>query len=269
MRPRGTTKHDYSEIKDVTLETGKIIWIRPCPVCKKDIKHTSLISVRSCHRQKRKCNLCGSWNRGLTAATSNSLKKMGENHSKLMIEFRKNHPPWNKGLNKKNNEIVKKLAQQHTGFKHSEETKSFIGDCSKKFWKNPNYRNAIITKLKEIIGDEDHINQWRLKMEQNGYFTPLELKSEFEKYKQSVWNYTRKNNLEILENYDKRGRSNYHLDHKYSITQGFLNNIPPEILGSVYNIEMLYHKDNIKKNSKCSITKEELLKSYYDGQNKI
>lgn len=269
MRPKGTTKYDYSEIKEIVLENGKTIWSRPCPVCKKEVKHKSLIAVRSCHRQKRKCNLCGNWNRGLTTKTSDSLKKMGEEHSKRMIELRKTNPPWNKGLTQENNKIIKKITQQHIGFKHDDETKSIIGKHSKKLWKDPIYRNTIITKLKEIIGDEDHINQWRLKMEQNGYFTPIELKSEFEKYKQSVWNYTRKNKLELLENFNKRGKSDYHLDHKYSITQGFLNNIPPEIVGSVYNIEMLYHKDNIKKNSKCSITKEELLKAYYDGQNKI
>jgi hypothetical protein len=130
-------------------------------------------------------------------------------------------------------------------------------------WKDNEYRNTIIDKLKEIIGDENHINEWRLKMEKNGYFTPLELKTDFEKYKQLVWSYTRKNNLNLLENYDKRGKSTYHLDHKFSITQGFLNDIPPEIIGSIYNLEMLCHKDNIKKNSKCSITKEELLKMYY------
>jgi hypothetical protein len=58
----------------------------------------------------------------------------------------------------------------------------------------------------------------------------------------------------------------YHVDHKFSITQGFLNNIPPEIIGSFHNLEMLYHTNNIRKNSKCSITKEELLKLYY-GEN--
>lgn len=269
MRTKGTTKYDYSEIKQIVLENGEIQWIRQCPDCKIAIKHKSLISVRDCHRKKRKCRNCGSWNRGLTVETSTSLKKMGEEHSKKMIEFRKCNPPWNKGLTKETNEIIQRLSTNHIGFKHSEKTKSIISDFSKNCWKNLNYRNTIITKLKEIIGDEEHINQWRLKMEQNGYFTPLKLKTEFEKYKQSVWGYTKKNNLGLLENYDKRSRSDHHLDHKYSITQGFLNNIPPEIIGSIYNIEMLYHKDNIKKNSKCSITKENLLKAYYDGQNKI
>lgn len=33
----------------------------------------------------------------------------------------------------------------------------------------------------------------------------------------------------------------------YSITKGFLNNIPPEVIGSIYNLEMLYHKNNIRK----------------------
>jgi len=42
--------------------------------------------------------------------------------------------------------------------------------------------------------------------------------------------------------------------------RGFLDNIDPEIIGSVFNLEMLWWKDNLIKNAKCSITKEELLK---------
>ena len=92
---------------------------------------------------------------------------------------------------------------------------------------------------------------------------------EFKKYRRKVYYWTSKNNLNVLENSDKRGRGRYHLDHKYSITKGFLDNIPPKILGCIHNLEMLTHKKNIVKNSKCSISKEKLLDLYYDGENKI
>lgn len=242
-------------------------WARVCPKCNNKILHKSLYIAKQCHNKKRLCQKCGcAWGKGMTKETHPSLLKMSKNVSKSMKKFRKTNPPWNKGLTKETSDIVKHMSENHVGFKHDDKTKKVIGEYSKELWKNDDYRSKIINKLKEIIGDENHINEWRLKMEQNGYFTPLELKSEFEKYKQLVWTYTRKNNLSLLENYDKRGRSKYHVDHKFSITQGFLNNIPPEIIGSFHNLEMLYHTNNIRKNSKCSITKEELLKLYY-GEN--
>lgn len=250
-------------IEEIVVD-NVIKWIRICPKCNNKILHKSLYVAKQCHNKKRLCQKCGCpWAKGMTKKTHTSLLKMSKKVSKSMKRLRKTNPPWNKGLTKETNDTVRRMSVNHGGFKHSDKTKKIIGEFSKKFWKDDEYRNTIINKLKEIVGDENHINEWRLKMEQNGYFTPLELKTDFEKYKQLVWCYTRKNNLNLLENYDKRGRSTYHLDHKFSITQGFLNDIPPEIIGSIYNLEMLHHKDNIKKNSKCSITKEELLKLYY------
>lgn len=241
-----------------------IKWVRICPKCNNKILHKSLYIAKQCHNKKRLCQKCGCpWSKGFTKETNPSLLKMSKSVSKSMKSLRKRTPPWNKGLTKETNDVVKKMANHHMGFKHSETTKSKISKHSKKCWESPKYREKIINMLKKVIGDEEHINEWRLKMENSGYFTPLSLKTEFAKYKQLVWSYTRKNNLTILENYDKRGRSNYHIDHKFSITQGFLKDIPPNIIGSIHNLEMLHHKDNIKKYSKCSITKEELLNKYY------
>jgi 5-methylcytosine-specific restriction endonuclease McrA len=39
----------------------------------------------------------------------------------------------------------------------------------------------------------------------------------------------------------------YQLDHKISIKNGFVNNIPPERLSSVDNLQLLPWKDNRKK----------------------
>lgn len=81
---------------------------------------------------------------------------------------------------------------------------------------------------------------------------------EFKKYRRKVYYWTSKNNLNILENYDKRGRDGYHLDHKYSIAEGFKNKVPPKIIGSIDNLEFLPYTTNIKKGTLCSITLEKL-----------
>lgn len=82
--------------------------------------------------------------------------------------------------------------------------------------------------------------------------------TEFKKYKRKVYYWTNKNNLTILDNYFKRGKFQYHLDHKYSITKGFENNIPPKIIGNIHNLEFLPFKENVSKGINCSITIEEL-----------
>lgn len=78
------------------------------------------------------------------------------------------------------------------------------------------------------------------------------------KYLTSITYYRYKN---ILDKDSLRGNG-YHLDHRFSIIQGFINKIPPEIISSVYNLEIITKKDNLSKNSDCSITKEYLLEKY-------
>jgi hypothetical protein len=66
----------------------------------------------------------------------------------------------------------------------------------------------------------------------------------------------------IIDKDAKRG-NDYHLDHKFSVIKGFIEGISPEIIGSIYNLEIIPRIDNVRKNSGCSITKEELLEKYY------
>ena len=81
---------------------------------------------------------------------------------------------------------------------------------------------------------------------------------EFKKYKRKVYYWTNKNDLTILENYSNRGKFQYHLDHKYSITKGFEDKIPPKIIGNINNLEFLPFRKNVRKGTSCSITIEKL-----------
>lgn len=53
--------------------------------------------------------------------------------------------------------------------------------------------------------------------------------------------------------------SKYHLDHKYSKSQGFINKVPPEVISHPANLEVLVARENQSKKDKCSISLEELL----------
>ena len=88
--------------------------------------------------------------------------------------------------------------------------------------------------------------------------------SEYKKYKNKVITITKKQNINTLINFNKRGVSGitgaYHLDHKFSILEGFKNEISPEIIGNIVNLEFIPWEENLKKKNKCSITITQLLK---------
>lgn len=87
----------------------------------------------------------------------------------------------------------------------------------------------------------------------------------YRRYKSDVWKITRKQNVDTLSNYSLRGVAGvcgaYHLDHKYSILEGFKNDVHPDLIGNIGNLEFIPWKENIIKKDKCSITLEELIRS--------
>jgi hypothetical protein len=72
-------------------------------------------------------------------------------------------------------------------------------------------------------------------------------------YCSEVNTYTRrslKNNK--LENLHLRGKQHgYHLDHKISMCYGFKNNINPEIIGSIHNLQIITISENCSKQDDC------------------
>jgi transposase-like protein len=94
----------------------------------------------------------------------------------------------------------------------------------------------------------------------NGYLKTL---TEYKKYKREVWVETNKQPINTLNNYDKRGLNGkegvYQLDHKFSIFEGFKQNIKPEIIGNINNLEFIPWEENLSKGVGCSITKEDLI----------
>lgn len=104
--------------------------------------------------------------------------------------------------------------------------------------------------------------QKRQKMEELGKWISLELLTDFELYYRQVWKFTQRQPLHQLDLFEKRGLAGiegaHHVDHKISIKYGFINNIPPYIVGNINNLEMLPWIDNVYKSSNCSISIEQL-----------
>ena len=119
----------------------------------------------------------------------------------------------------------------------------------------------ITKQIRKERGDYDHIY-----LERTGY-TYEEFKKiqpKFRKYRQEVRSVTNSQSLHELDNYDKRGVSGqdgaYHLDHIYSVADGFQNNVPAEIVGNISNLKMIPWEMNLLKNSNSWITLNELKK---------
>jgi len=102
----------------------------------------------------------------------------------------------------------------------------------------------------------------RQTFESKKIWVPLDDLSDYELYRREVFKYTNMNDLTVLENFDKRARAGieggYNLDHNYSISQGYINGISPELIGSIKNLRMIPWKENVVKQGKCEITIEEL-----------
>ena len=111
----------------------------------------------------------------------------------------------------------------------------------------------------------------RITNEKNGHWIPLSEFVDIQLYRRqvSISQWKHKDDIKKLDNFEKRGHANkgmYHLDHKFSIVEGFKQNIPPYIIGHICNLEMIVARNNLIKNKKCSITKEELLDSFFSFQ---
>lgn len=132
---------------------------------------------------------------------------------------------------------------------NSEDYKIKSKEVSLKKYNSEYYLSSELRKQREI---------------ESGHWISDEDRTEYELYRLNVWRITNKQDLESLKDIDKRGRIDlnpdaYHIDHKFSIREGFEENIPPEIIGSLKNLEMIPGRKNCSKRAKCSISKEELL----------
>lgn len=108
-------------------------------------------------------------------------------------------------------------------------------------------------------------------MIRSGIATPIEDRDAFQEYRNKVNLETARHDLTKLDNFDKRGPKGYHLDHKYSVFEGFKNNVPVEIIGHICNLEMIPFNHNTSKGSNCSVTLSCLKESIekYKNVNKI
>ena len=94
----------------------------------------------------------------------------------------------------------------------------------------------------------------------------ISLLNQFIFYRREVIRLTEQSYKEYITlinpNNTKRDHKTFHLDHIYSIACGFREQIDPKIIASPINLRIVTSKENLIKNAKCNMSKEELLKKY-------
>ena len=166
-----------------------------------------------------------------------------ENTSLMTSEERKERFGW---LNKLS--IDEKIAWKKENM--------FTTGCHR-FWRNATEEDKQIIRKKRketMIRNGVMIPETR-KTDKKSYYNQVRwiTAKTYKKYK----NIINPNNLIIC-----KGNNGYQIDHIVSIQQGFINNISPEIIGSIYNLQILSGKANNKKSYKNGQTISELLEKY-------
>jgi hypothetical protein len=101
--------------------------------------------------------------------------------------------------------------------------------------------------------------------------TPKHLRTMRDLYYEQVRSYTK---ISWINYFDKinpnrltRGNDKFHVDHIFSVQEGFRNNIPPYIIGHWTNLRMLAGPSNSSKGMKCDKTLDQLFEDFFNSQN--
>lgn len=142
---------------------------------------------------------------------------------------------------------------------------------------NPRKASEIKEKIKSVLQNRYGVSNASLvdsdsrvakiqktKIER-GWIIPDELLSDYQLYRKAVRRLTEKTYKEYKDTINParlervtNGKNGYQLDHKYSVLEGFLNDVDPKLISHRYNLQMLPWNENRQKSKKCSITLEQL-----------
>lgn len=180
--------------------------------------------------------------------------------------------------------MIQKYGVEHSFHSDSIKQKALNTWIKKYGVDNPFKSNDIKEKIKQVLKDrygvdnsaninpEIRIDKGIKTKIERGWIIPEEFLSDYQIYRKKVKrltettyktykNIVNPNNLERVTN----GKNGFQLDHRYSIIEGFLNNVEPDIISHYCNLQMLEWSSNRTKSKRCDIDLEQLkneIKSY-------
>lgn len=203
----------------------------------------------------------GNGHPGRETYESTMLEKYGVTHNFQSGELRE----------KQDNNIKIKYGVKNV-FQLDEIKEKIKQSCLKKYGvENPKQNTEIIKKAIDTF--QKKLPQIRKKNEEKGIWIPLDKLSDMEIYYRNVDSMTKESlrnfgeKILNISSYDMgQGKGKFTIDHKFSKKEGFLQNVPPQIIGSIVNLEIMEHSINSSKRDNCSITKEILYNNYNEFQ---
>lgn len=131
-------------------------------------------------------------------------------------------------------------------------------------WREKYIDIMLIEKVRLLnkISRSEHYNHFDLFGE---FYTSEEDYLRYKEYRKAVNKLTYKNlrrfgKKQFGENWRKYKKSNnLHVDHNYSVKEGFDNNVKIEIIANINNLRLISQFDNLSKGKRCDITLNELL----------
>lgn len=220
-------------------------WYRTCPSCNQ-IKYYS--SKRNWKRAVDTNSACPNCNPGPSKETVQKIvdslrKKTYPNRASntkkgKVLPFKRNCPICSKELSYATERSITRANNEN----------SVCNSCSSKIYK----------KSWQYVIKDDHIKKMAAK--KAGYDSYEEYMQDLDnrkKYYREVRKITRKQDISILENYDKlRGlcgvEGAYQLDHIIPISVGYEKGISAEVIGNIKNLQIIPWKDNLLKSNVSS-----------------
>ena len=135
-----------------------------------------------------------------------------------------------------------------------------LANLARGYWEGKKQSEESNKKRREWSTGRKHTEEAKRKIsEANSRWRPDDPQyEEFKKYRRKVYYWTEKNDLTQLKNHKKRSKTGYSLDHKYSVAEGFRNNVPPKVIATLGNLQFIPVNENSSKGTQCLLSKEEL-----------
>lgn len=218
-------------------------------------------------------------------------KELYEKFQKTSISASKEHV---NEYERKRRSVWCKEFYEHKGFSEEESIKlakefnKQNSGANKYYWIGKGYNaqqiDQIMSKinLKKSFGIKDYKEKygdhWKEKWDERieklrRTINAIPNDDEWKNYHNECWKWTNislKLYGDTLENIHFRGREhNYQLDHIFSIKQGYLNMVDPEIIGNITNLRVITTFENCSKQDNCDKTLTELYQEYEEHESKI
>lgn len=181
-----------------------------------------------------------------------SRKCQNKSTSDKVIEYRKD----------KNYEAIRRIKFKNTVSKIDADGSTLASRIAIK---------AAATKATTIINGVSVATRQKIRTAEtrvkNGSQIPDNERSPFHLYRKEVHKLSSKEKIHTLSNYEKRGHFNkggYHLDHIFSIFDGFRLGIPAQVIASIVNLRFIPAVENTSKSGKSDMLLSDLIQKYFD-----